>query len=622
LRAYLEAQLRRLEIKAKSSRIDFSKELIQMLRPSPQLQNINELYQDETSTSRSSTPKKLNFNVSNDIINEEPEEEEMQGKNLKCFAKELYELRYKELPIDKYAALLGTNEQWNYLLCKEFMKLFDSWPDSLIQALRVLCSKLYLVGESTQIDQILDVFAQSWYQSHPQNDFGDHKSLHIVCFSLLILNSDLHNNQNQESKFTRDQFVENTLYAINEENLQLPHTKTLIEALKSSYASIYDQKLELMRVLQNQKVRRQKPKRALTPPKSPQRQLSNVSLISNKNTTRLSSIGSSVSISTSIRRMSSFPEVSEINYTVNYKKDDYDEELESLGPPWAVEGLIKCEIQLPPKKKKSWMSWLGKSSEDITSELDVYNIKDWKQSIVVVSEGLLRQYSFGSASDRKNFMRTKSDDFVSTVITYNLYSATASLVEDNIISNSEVQTNGVPWVLTIPNLLTNDYTQDKKVVYYAPNLDVATSFVDTCNFWAARITSIPSSERNIVTNQEYGWSSEVLNGEVHLKTVSLQKWKCLLSVESSFVPSSLDLKSQFGVMSAYVEDVDTEVKEHNALKPKIEQIWGENGEYNERYQIVMTNWSEKYVYLFKQKSKYKTYLDSLEKTLTLKASMI
>ncbi|CDR40219.1 CYFA0S04e06172g1_1 [Cyberlindnera fabianii] len=591
------------------------------IRPSPNLQNIHEIYQNaSTSSTKSTTPRKLNFDVTADTISEEPEEDQTDASahSLRV-AKQIKELKYTEIPVEEYASFIGTQKPENLSICEQFMRLFQ-WPASLIKALRLLCSSLYLVGEAQQIDQILEVFAKSWSQAHPRNNIGDYKAIHIVCFSLFILNSDLHNQGNQESKFTKEEFVDNTLQAIKEEKeIKTTDDITLGEELRVFFDSLNSEQLEILPLI-NMKVRQNKGKRVATPPK---RDVSNVSLVSNKNNKRLSSIGTpNLSRVNSIRRMSSFTEPVEVNYDVNYKKDQFDDKLEKLGPPWTIEGLMKSEKATGRhKKKNSWFGWLTGSST-ISPDLDIYSTKDLKQSIVIIAKGLLKQYSFDSTADRKNFIKTRQDKYVNTVVTYNLYSATARLVDENMITNSKSSTSGVTWVLTIPNLLTNDYTQDKKIVYYAASEKIASDFVETCNFWAARITSIPSSEEEMVTNQEFGWSNDVLIKNKGLEKVRLHPWKCLLSIESSFIPSAFELQDQFTQMKRYVESISLAIETHNKLKPVLQRVWGENKMYEKQFDLVMSNWSEKYVYLLKQKQKYGTYMDSLALALSFKASKV
>ncbi|KAH3675581.1 hypothetical protein WICMUC_002670 [Wickerhamomyces mucosus] len=638
--------------------------IVPTLRTSPNIGNINKVYNSISEDLVHSFQQKIHLsNISNDVINEDEEEEEQnqqqksQEETLEVrsnsetqkrhnrIAKEIYEQRYYKINIEKYAAFLGSNNPDSIAICNEFMSFFNPWSENLLESLRLLCSKIYLIGESTQIDQILEIFSKHWIIQNARNLIGDYKAIHIICFALLILNSDLYNEQNLESKFTQGEFVQNTIDALKEEkSLNIDNWEHVIESLKQFYNSINSKELETLdlnkKPLHNKRSFSNSSVLSINN-KNRVDSISNVSIRSNKNSQRLSSVGSTISLIKESKTTSTvFSKPLDLNFEVNYKPDKLDDYLESLGSPWIIEGLLKTEIETTndlakSKRKKSWFSkFISPKDITISSDLDIYNKTNWKSSIVIVSKGLLKQYSFVSNNDRINFIQTKSDKYVQTVLTYNLYSATASLVDDNfIISNSSNNPNGVPWVLTIPNLLTNDYNQDKKIVYYASSLEIAQSFIETCNFWAARITSIPLDNK-IVTNLEYGWSNELLlsltgkrkNSSITLENVQLSKWESLLSIESSFIPSNFELNDQYENLKNYLTHLQIQLDKHNDLKPILEKTWG-NSKLNgkkiiRQYQIVMNNWTEKYIHLYKQHGKFKIYLDSLSLALSFRASKL
>ncbi|CCH45194.1 hypothetical protein BN7_4775 [Wickerhamomyces ciferrii] len=632
-----------------------------ILKPSPNITNINEIFNSNSLMSNSTTSllsKRLNYDVANDIITEEVEDDEDPLSSIspiiltkaRSIAQEIYNQTYTKIAQDQYAAFLGTSKQESIATCIEFMSFFEPWPNSLIGSLRLLCSKLYLLGESTQIDQILEIFSKSWFKCNKDNYIGDYKAIHIVCFSLFILNSDLHNEQNLETKFTKSEFVENTIAAIEEDlTVKIYNYTTLESQLRIFYDSIESEQLEILKVPKKLNGRRNISNSSSNSSSASTKRvtsISNISIKSSRNSKRYSSIGSSIFID----RETTLTDSMDLNYEVDYKKDNTDDQLEKLGPPWLIEGLLKCETNHNLKQKrqnsKNWFFKLTHGNNIISSELDIYNVKDWKQNIVIISKGLLKQYSFGSSSDRKNFMKTKSDKYVNTVTTYNLYSAVASLVEDNVISNADNNANGVAWVLTVPNLLTDDsnnnkksnnqkdqsnssnsysssLNQDKKIVYYASSLEIAQSFIETCNFWAARITSIPTTEESIVTNAEYGWSDEILSRSKPINQVNnLQKWEKIISIESSFIPSSYELQEQFENLQKYINHLENLIDNHNGLKPILEKIWGNNEDLVDQYDLVISNWNEKYVYIYRQHQKFKTYLDSLAFALSFRATKI
>lgn len=608
-----------------------------VLKTSPNITNINEIFKDSSSASTASLlSRPLNYDVANDVITEEAEEDDpllnlspSALSQARSIAKEIYNQQYTKISPDQYAAFLGTAKDQSIAACIEFMSFFEPWSNSLIGSLRLLCSKLYLIGESTQIDQILELFSKSWYNCNRDNFIGDYKAIHIVCFSLFILNSDLHNEQNMESKFTKSEFVTNTIDAIKEDTTVSIHDHTTLESqLKIYYDSIETEQLEILKVKKRSE-RREFSNSSSNSSNSTKRvnSVSNISVRSSRHSKRYSSIGSSIFID----RETTLTDSMDTNYEVDYQKDKTDDRLEKLGPPWLIEGILKCESngknELRRNNKKSnWFTKLTQNNNNIiSSELDIYNLKDWKQNIVIISKGLLKQYSFGSSSDRNKFMKTKSDKYVNTVMTYNLYSAVASLVDDNVISNADNRSNGVAWVLTIPNLLSNhDQTNqaDKKIVYYASSLDIAQNFIETCNFWAARITSMPTTEEDIVTNAEYGWSDEIIKQEKPLQNVRIQKWEKIISIESSFIPSAYTLAEQFEQLKKYVDHLEKLIDDHNGLKPILETIWGNNEVLKNQHDLVISNWHEKYVYIYKQHQKFKIYLDSLAFSLSFRATKV
>ncbi|CRG83297.1 PH and SEC7 domain-containing protein C11E3,11c [Talaromyces islandicus] len=97
---------------------------------------------------------------------------------------------------------------------KAYMGLFN-WTDmDILAALRSLCTKIALKGETQQVDRVLDALSTRWCECNPDHGFKAVDVVHTICYSLLLLNTDLHL-ADIESKMTRNQFVRNTLPTIN-----------------------------------------------------------------------------------------------------------------------------------------------------------------------------------------------------------------------------------------------------------------------------------------------------------------------------------------------------------------------------------------------------------------------
>ena len=111
------------------------------------------------------------------------------------------------------AAWLGEPGPDRARVRKAYIELFKWQNLNILTALRDLCGKLYLKGESQQVDRILDAFSQRWCACNPLHGFKATDVVHTICYSVLLLNTDLHQAE-IESKMTRTQFLKNIMPTI------------------------------------------------------------------------------------------------------------------------------------------------------------------------------------------------------------------------------------------------------------------------------------------------------------------------------------------------------------------------------------------------------------------------
>ena len=77
------------------------------------------------------------------------------------------------------------------------------------EAIRYLTKLIRLPGEAQQIDRILEKFARSYHIQNPTLSFTA-EALYILFFSLIMLNTDLHNKSIATSrKMTLEQYISN-----------------------------------------------------------------------------------------------------------------------------------------------------------------------------------------------------------------------------------------------------------------------------------------------------------------------------------------------------------------------------------------------------------------------------
>ncbi|MCJ1286212.1 hypothetical protein MMC26_005557 [Xylographa opegraphella] len=94
-----------------------------------------------------------------------------------------------------------------------YMELFDWQNLNILAALRSFCNQLLLKAETQQVDRILDAFSVRWCTCNPNHGFKATDVVHTICYSILLLNTDLHMAE-IEQKMTRSQFIKNTMPTI------------------------------------------------------------------------------------------------------------------------------------------------------------------------------------------------------------------------------------------------------------------------------------------------------------------------------------------------------------------------------------------------------------------------
>ncbi|PLB51729.1 hypothetical protein P170DRAFT_461882 [Aspergillus steynii IBT 23096] len=127
-------------------------------------------------------------------------------------AQKLYDNQDQVAGREPPAAWLGDPDR--SAIRKAYMELFDWSNMNILAALRSLCNRLVLKGETQQVDRVLDAFSARWCQCNPNHGFKAADVVHTICYSLLLLNTDLHL-ADIEQKMTKNQFVRNTMPTIH-----------------------------------------------------------------------------------------------------------------------------------------------------------------------------------------------------------------------------------------------------------------------------------------------------------------------------------------------------------------------------------------------------------------------
>ncbi|CAM9835711.1 unnamed protein product, partial [Heterosigma akashiwo] len=150
-------------------------------------------------------------------------------------------------PATGKAAYRGDTEEFHQAVLQAFVRSFDFAGQPLLGALRMYLSAFRLPGEAQQIDRVLQAFADHAHarcREGRQGLFATPDACFLLCFSLVMLQTDLHNaNIRPEKRMTLEQFVrQNRNYGAGiSRGRDLPR-----EALEALYRAIREEPLHTL----------------------------------------------------------------------------------------------------------------------------------------------------------------------------------------------------------------------------------------------------------------------------------------------------------------------------------------------------------------------------------------
>eukprot|EP00286_Rhodomonas_abbreviata_P029593 CAMPEP_0181312764 /NCGR_PEP_ID=MMETSP1101-20121128/13872_1 /TAXON_ID=46948 /ORGANISM="Rhodomonas abbreviata, Strain Caron Lab Isolate" /LENGTH=341 /DNA_ID=CAMNT_0023419639 /DNA_START=27 /DNA_END=1048 /DNA_ORIENTATION=- len=103
---------------------------------------------------------------------------------------------------------VGEREENNQAVLKEYAELFHWAGDSVLEALRGFLEAFMLPGEAQKIERITDNFAKAYYKQDRSEIFNSEDAVHILTFSIIMLNTDQHS-PNVKKRMTVEDFIRN-----------------------------------------------------------------------------------------------------------------------------------------------------------------------------------------------------------------------------------------------------------------------------------------------------------------------------------------------------------------------------------------------------------------------------
>ncbi|QBM87686.1 Sec7 domain-containing protein [Metschnikowia aff. pulcherrima] len=209
---------------------------------SAEIEEVSDTRQEPVTPSKTDTAKetpKRTVSNGNSTLSQHKVLSQLSAGEINDIATKLFNESFLLISPEEYTQFLAALDQESTAIRECYMDLFE-WDASLVKATRELCLKLYLKGESQEIDRLLSAFTKSYLKQHPENVFctQDFEQIYIVLYSLILLNTSLHNAEvGKKAKLSQSDYIRNTL------------TTFLLQNKKASRALTVKQKIKIEREL-------------------------------------------------------------------------------------------------------------------------------------------------------------------------------------------------------------------------------------------------------------------------------------------------------------------------------------------------------------------------------------
>ncbi|KAF2299608.1 hypothetical protein GH714_039285 [Hevea brasiliensis] len=135
---------------------------------------------------------------------------------------------------------LGDPDEFHMQVLKEFTETFKFSGMILDTALRTYLATFRLPGESQKIQRILEAFSERFYDQQSSDTFATKDAVFILCYSLIMLNTDQHNPQ-VKKKMTEDEFIRNNRAINAGQDLPREYLSELFHSIATNAITLFGQ---------------------------------------------------------------------------------------------------------------------------------------------------------------------------------------------------------------------------------------------------------------------------------------------------------------------------------------------------------------------------------------------
>ncbi|KAK9130825.1 hypothetical protein Sjap_011312 [Stephania japonica] len=141
---------------------------------------------------------------------------------------------------NKIGDFLGDPDDFNLQVLKEFTDTFEFFGMILDNALRTYLEAFRLPGESQKIQRILEAFSERFYDQQATEIFVNKDAVFVLCYSLIMLNTDQHNPQ-VKKKMTEEEFIRNNRAINDGKDLPRENLSELFQSISNNAITIFGQ---------------------------------------------------------------------------------------------------------------------------------------------------------------------------------------------------------------------------------------------------------------------------------------------------------------------------------------------------------------------------------------------
>ncbi|KVH93928.1 Armadillo-like helical [Cynara cardunculus var. scolymus] len=140
----------------------------------------------------------------------------------------------------KIGEFLGDPGEFSLKVLKEFTDTFELSGLVLDTALRTYLETFRLPGESQKIQRILEAFSERFYDQQSSEIFVSKDAVFILCYSVIMLNTDQHNPQ-VKKKMTEEEFIKNNRAINGGNDLPREYLSDLFQSIATKAITIFGQ---------------------------------------------------------------------------------------------------------------------------------------------------------------------------------------------------------------------------------------------------------------------------------------------------------------------------------------------------------------------------------------------